>query len=569
MVKEETNTKPGKKLKTQALLQLAMFTGILIAVNYIAGVKFARIDLTTDKRFTLSESTKSLAKNLKDIVYIKVYLEGEFSPGLTQLQTATRELLDELNVISDGNVQYEFIDPSGNPDEKERNKLYSQLYQKGIQPTTIEERNKDGINRQYIFPGALVSYSNQEIGVQLLKDQIGAPSHVMLNNSIRNLEFEFSNAIRKATNPLKPAIAFLEGHGELNEMQIADFASSLVNSYDLQRVRIDGKLGSLDKFKALIIAKPDSAFDDKDKFILDQYIMKGGRVLWLIDVMDVTMDSLANSGETIALARDLRLDDMLFKYGVRINYDLVQDMIASMIPVVTGYTGNQPKQQLMPWYYFPVVSPSESHPVSTNLNAVKTQFASSMDTLRNEGVRKAILLSTSRYSKVVPAPVRVSLGIMQFKPDPKMFPLSNIPLGVLLEGNFTSVYKNRVPPEIANDENIGFRDSGSFSKMVVISDGDLIRNDIQRGQPSPLGADRYTGMTYGNKAFLLNVMDYLCDESGLIALRNKENKMRMLDPAIIEEKASAISLINTIVPSALIIFFGIIKFWLRKRKYAG
>ncbi len=556
-----------RNLRSQAIVQLVMLVSILIVTNVISSFIFTRLDLTSDKRFTLSTASKKLVSNLKDVVFVKVYLEGDFSPGFKKLRNSTQEFLDEIRAISKGKVEYEFIDPSANTDEKERNKLYSQLYKKGIQPTTLEERSNEGMTRKYIFPGAIVSFSNQEIGVQLLKDQMGASPELMLNNSIQNLEFEICNAIRKVTNPAQPTVAFLEGQGELTELQTADIANSLKASYDVKRVRINQQLDAFQNISALIIAKPDSAFDEKDKFILDQYVMKGGKVIWLIDQMQVTMDSLGKKGETIALARDLKIDDMLFRYGIRINYDLIQDLICSVIPVVTGFVGNQPKQQLMPWYYYPVMTPDSKHPIVNNLNSIKGEFVSSMDTITVQNVSKTVLLNSSRYCKIQTAPARVSLGIMQYKPDPRMFPQRYIPTAVLLEGSFTSLYKNRLPPSIAENKEIAFADSSKKTSMVVISDGDIIRNDIREGNAAPLGLDRYSRTTYGNKSFIQNIVDYFCDGSGLMAVRDKEYKIRIIDPAIIEQSETKIKVINASLPILLILLFGVGKFYLRRRRY--
>jgi ABC-2 type transport system permease protein len=556
-------------LRSRAITQLLLLTGIVLLLNFIGNIWFTRIDLTGDKRFTLSEQSRKIVGNLKDVVYIKVYLEGEFSPGFTRLKESTREMLDELRTYSKGNLEYEFIDPAANTDETERDKLYAQLYQKGIQPTTLEERTAEGVNRKYIWPGAVISFSNQELGVQLLKDQIGLQPEVMLNNSIQNLEYEIVNGISKVTNPLQPTIAFITGHGELNEIQTADITRTLKNSYIVERLAIEGKLNALDKYKAVIIAKPDSAFNEKDKFILDQYIMRGGKVVWLLDQMQVSMDSLSGKGETMALARQLNLDDMLFRYGVRLNYDLVQDIVSALIPVVTGTIGNTPKQQLMPWYYFPLMNPVSKHPIVNNLNAVRAQFISTMDTIAVQGVHKSALLTSSRYSRISTAPARVSLGIMEFKPDPSMFPQSFLLTGVLMEGEFTSNFKNRIPPVIAQDTAIGFKEKSKMTAMVVVSDGDIIRNDIAKGNPVPLGVDKYTGTTYGNKAFMQNVIDYLCDDSGLMVVRNKEFRLRLLDPTVIDENKLTLQVVNTVLPVSLILIFGILKMYLRRRKYAA
>lgn len=560
--------KKMNKAKSGAIIQLFLLLAILLLLNFVSSFLFKRLDLTGDQRYTLSSGTRSLVGGLKDVVYVKVYLDGEFSPGFSRLQKSTEELLDELHRASNGNLEYEFIDPSANPDEAERNKLYAQLYQKGIQPTTLEERTKEGINRTYIFPGAIISYANVEISVQLLKSQLGAPPEQMLNNSIQNLEFEFSNAIRKVTDPMRPLVGFLEGHGELDTLQVADFANALKSTYALKRVRINGDLKALKDISVLVVAQPDSAFDEKDKFVIDQFVMKGGKVVWLIDPIMATMDSLKSRGEMMAPAIDLKLEDMLFRYGARVNYDLVQDLMCSLIPVVTGMVGNQPKQELLPWYFFPVMTPKSGHPVSTNLNSIKGQFVSSIDPISAPGITTTVLLSTSRYSRVLPAPVRVSLGFLQYKPDPKLFPQRDLPVALLMEGEFTSLYKNRIPPAIAESKEIGFKSSGVSSKMVVISDGDLIRNDIQKGQPMALGFDRFTTTTFGNKSFLLNVIDYLCGGEDLMNSRSKELKLRMIDPAALENDLTLIKGVSLMLPIILVIVFGVIKYFVRKARFA-
>lgn len=568
MVSPSKLKKPKRGLRAQALLQLFMLLAIIVGVNVISNFMFTRFDLTSDKRFTLSQASKKLVGNLKDVVFVKVYLEGDFAPGFMRLRNSTKEMLDELRSYSKGNLEYEFIDPSINPDEKERNKLYSQLYQKGIQPTTLEERTNEGLNRKYIFPGALVGYSNQEIGVQLLQDQLGATPEAMLNTSIQNLEFEICNAIRKVTDPIRPLVGFVNGHGELDEAHTADIIRALKSSYDVKRVRIDSTLGILNEFKAVIIAKPDSAFNNKDKFIIDQFIMKGGKVVWLVDQMQVDMDSLTRTGTTMALARDLNIDDMLFRYGVRINYDLAQDLLCSLIPVVTGYIGNQPKQELKPWFFFPVMAPASTHPIVNNLNSVQGQFVGSIDIINSPNVTSTTLLSTSKYSKLSAAPVRVSLGVMQYKPDPKMFPVGNIPTAVLLEGSFTSAFKNRIlSKEILNNKEIDYRDSSKTTAMIVVSDGDVIRNEFQKGNVMPLGFDKFTRTTFGNKSFIENCIDYLCDDSGLMVVRNKELKLRLIDPNILEQDNQGLRFLNAGLPVALILFFGLIKFYWRKKKY--
>jgi ABC-2 type transport system permease protein len=567
MEKSEMESKKRKSPKGQAIMQLILLLGIIVMTNIVSSFVFTRIDLTDDNRFTLSDNSKKLVSQLQDVVYIRVYLEGDFSPGFSRLQQSTREILDELSIYSNGNLQFEFIDPSANPDEKERNKFYAQLYQKGIQPTTVEERTNEGVKRTYIFPGALVSYANVEMSITLLKNQNGFPPELILNNSIQNLEYEICNVIRKVTDPMRPTIAFLEGHGELDTTNVNDIATALKASYELKRVRIDGRLNALKDYQAVVIAKPDSAFNEKDKFVIDQYVMHGGKLIFLLDPIQASMDSLERRGEILAPARDLKLDDMLFRYGARVNYDLVQDLLSSLIPVVTGMVGSQPKQQLLPWYFFPLMNPTSKHPIVNNLNSIKGQFVSSIDPINAAGIKHTVLLTTSQYSRILPAPVRVSLGIMQFKPDPKMFPQKDVPVAVLMEGSFTSLYKNRIPPTIAENKEIDFIDSSVQTKVIVISDGDLIRNDIVKGAPVALGFDRYTNTTYGNKSFFLNILDYFCDDSGLMSVRSKEFRLRMIDPAVLEADTALLKWFNVTLPIILLIVFGLIKFYLRLRRY--
>ncbi len=561
--------KKNKSIRSQHVFQLLLLTGIIIFANVISSFVFARIDLTGDKRFTISEASKKTLGSLRDVVYIKVYLEGDFPAGFQQLRNATREMIDELRNYSKGNLEYEFIDPSANPDEKERNNLYRQLAEKGLQPTNLESKTKEGTTQKIIFPGALVSFSNEEVPVQLLKDQLGVSSAQMLNNSIQNLEYELVNAIKKVTNPIKPNIAFLEGHGELGQRDVEDVSNVLKLSYNVKRVPLNHQLGILNDYKTIIIAKPDTAFDEKDKFILDQYIMNGGNVVWLIDQMQVTMDSLSTRGETMALGRPLNLDDMLFRFGVRINYDLVLDLQSSPIPVVTGFIGNQPRTQLRPWFYFPVMAPADKHPVVNNLNSIKGMFVSTIDTIATSGISKSVLLTTSKYTRIAPAPVRVSLGIMQRKPEPSQYRQQHLITAVLLEGEFQSNYKNRLEPVILNDTSIAFKDhSVKRSKMVVISDGDVTRNEFQKGRALACGYDKYTGTFFGNRSFMQNIVDYLTDDGGLMTVRNKEFKIRMLDPQMVEDKEQMLKVINCALPVMLIISFGIIKSNRRKRKYA-
>ena len=569
MVEKINNKK--RSVKLQNLIQLAAVVAIIIFINIISSYIFTRFDLTSENRYSLSQTTIDIVENLDDVVYFKVYLEGDFPAPFKRLRNATQEMLDEMRVYSDGNIQYEFINPSASADPKERQEVYRQLYEKGLQPTDLEERGSEATSTRIIWPGAIASYLANEQPVLLLKQQAGAGTENMLNISIQNLEYEIANTLRKLTQKTKPKIAFVEDYGALGELSVADITRELSSYYSVTRVRIDEQLKSLDSYKLAIIAKPDSAFSEKNKFIIDQFIMKGGKVLWVLDNMSVTMDSLQNSAETIAMAKNLNLDDMLFRYGARINYDLIQDLKAAPIPVVTGYVANKPKQSLLPWYYFPLLSPGSAHPVVKNMNSVKAEFASSIDTIGIKDIQKTILLASSKFSRLLYAPVRVSLNLMREEPNPEQFNKPYQAVAVLLEGNFPSVFQNRLPPQITEAEEIAFKEKSVNNKMIVISDGNIIENQVRASTTSilPLGYDRYTNTVFGNKNFILNCVDYLLDETGLITLRTKEFKLRLLDKPKVDEEKTNWQVINLAVPVIFVIIFGIIKSIIRKRKYAA
>ncbi len=565
MVKEK-NIK-SRNAKKQSIIRLLLLAGILILVNILAQFAFKRFDMTQENRYSLSESSKELAGQLEDIVYFKIYLEGDLPPGFLKLKNSLKEMLDEFRIYSDDNIEYEFIDPSANPDEKQRVELYKQLTEKGLYPTNLEESDKGQQSQKIIFPGAIVNYRSLEIPMQILKSKFGGNSDVMLNNSIENLEYEISNVLRKISRQKSISIAFLRGHNELPTKQISDAANGLSDFYIVDTVSINGKLDALKDYKLLIIAKPDTAFDEKDKFIIDQFIMKGGRVLWLIDKLAMNMDSLERKNTAVAIPFELNIDDMLFKYGVRINNDFVMDMQAAPIPVVTGYVGNQPKQEIFPWYYYPLLSADSKNPIVHNLNMVKTEFASSIDTIETENVSKTVLLTSSKLSRLQMAPARVSLNILRDKADPMMFNRRNIPIAVLLEGNFNSNYENRLPTAIVSSKEISFKDKSEKTKMIVVSDGDVISSFVsKKGNVYPLGYDRFTRQTFGNKSFVLNCIDYLCDNNAVLELRSKEIRLRLLDPAKIESP-QFIQWLNVVLPTILIILFGLIFTFIRKRKF--
>lgn len=563
-----------KQIKKQNLTQLSLSIIIIILINIIGSFSFFRIDLTSEKRYSLSDATKETLKKVDDIVYFKVYLEGDFPAGFKRLSKETKEMLDEFRAYNK-NIQYEFIDPTKVKDKEDVKGLYEQLIKKGLEPTTIMVKKTEGSSQQFIFPGALVTYRDKELPLQLLNNQIGVNSDNILNNSVQSLEYGISNIIKRVTTISKPKIAFIEGHGELDKNDVADITTTLSDFYDVSRVKINHKIKSLDSYKAIIIAKPDSAYDEKDKYIIDQFIMKGGKVLWLVDPVYASMDSLQINNETIGFSPRLNLDDMLFNYGVRLNSNLILDLQSSSIPMVTGKVGNQPQISLVPWYYFPVITPLFNHPIVNNLNSMKFEFASTLDTIAVEGVKKTFLLTTSKNTRLYNSPCRISLDIIKQVPDERLFNKSNLPVAVLLEGEFKSLYQNRLLDDFIDSMKVAkaqFIEKSSKNKMIVVSDGDIIKNQFQNSNgtlmPLPLGYDKYTDISYGNKDFILNAINYLCDDSGLISARSKVLKLRLLDNTKINNDRLFWQLLNTIVPVLLIILFGIIQAFIRKRKYA-
>ncbi len=581
----ETTLKSHTDIRRNNIIQFVLALVIIILLNVIGSFIFTRFDLTTEKRYSLSPSTKKLLRETDDIVFFKVYLDGEFPAGFKLLSRSTREMLDEFRAYSD-NIEYEFINPSVSENAKTRGEIYERLIQQGLQPTDINVRKKQGQEQQRIFPGAIVSYKGREIPVSLLAEQLGAAPEAMINNSIQALEYNISNAIRKLSTTNKPKIAFTYGHGELPLIETADIRNSLSDYYNVERVKIagnvnalterkeneDGSFSIVNKYKAIIIAKPDSVYSEKDKFIIDQYIMKGGKVLWLVEPVFATMDSLKTTDNTMGITQDINLNDQLFKYGVRLNSNLLLDINALPIPMVTGRTGNQPQFSFFPWYYFPVLTATSTNPIVNNLNAVRTEFISSIDTVGSPLIKKTILLKTSKYTRIAPTPVMISLDLLRKDPDPNDYTDPPQPVAVLLEGEFESLFKNRLTAEISQAPELGFTEKNTENRMIVISDGDIIKNQVQMDNgnliPLPLGYDRHTGQTFGNRDFIMNCVNYLCDDTGLMSVRSRELRLRVLDVTKARDQMLMWQLINILAPILLVIIFGIVQFTIRKRRYA-
>lgn len=573
-----------RDIRRQQLFNFGLIILVILAVNVIGNFLFTRFDLTSEKRYTLAPETKKLLQSLNDIVYFRVYLEGEFPAGFKKLRRETKEMLDEFRAYSKY-IDYEFIDPMLGASRQEIDETIQLLIDNGLRPTDLQIQTTSGREQKVIFPGAMVMYRDNEFPLDLLDDQLNTPAEVVLNNSIQNLEFKMADMIRKLSQLQKPAIAFIEGHGELTEADVHDITQTLLQNYRVDRIEIGGRINALARrsepdqegnvrilpnYQAIIIAKPTQAFDEKDKFIIDQYIMHGGKVLWLIDPVLATMDSLQLNESTVGVDLDVKLDDQLFKYGVRLNKNLVLDLNAVSIPLRTGQVGGQAQIEFFPWFYFPMLNQASNHPVVRNINAIKADFVSSIDTTFVDGIRKTPLLRTSNYTRTVSTPALISLTMLRDKPDERMYNKGGQITAYLLEGTFSSLYANRMPPEITGSRDIGFKEQSIPTSMIVVADGDIIRNQfhVPQGYPLPLGFDQYTRQTYGNKDFILNAISYLADESSLIGIRSRELKIRLLDMSKINSSRLHWQLINIVIPVIVVILFGLTLVIRRKRKYS-
>lgn len=558
--------------KRKDMSNFAMLCFIIVLMNFVFSFYFKRFDLTSEGRYTLAESTKKLLKNLDDIVYLKVYLQGDFNPSFTRLRNETKEILDEFRAYSNKQVEYEFINPAENSNKEEVDKIEKQIFEKGIIPEEVVDRKKQKTSESRIWPGAIVAFKGRETVWQIFKRQDFTPPEECINNSVKELEYSLTNTIRKLQTNRKPEVTFIEGQHEMDTLRQYDFMRSLGEYYNVNRLAVNHKLGCLKTSSAIVITKPDTAFDEKDKFIIDQYIMKGGKVLWLLDPVYVNMDTFRIRGFSLGLNNPVNLEDMLFRYGVRLNPVLVQDLQCSKIPVNVGFTKGQPNFQLFSWVYNPLVNADGNHPIVKNLDLIKLEFASTIDTIAARGIRKTILLKTSRYTKTQPTPARVALGIVKFKPKEEQFRNSYQPVAVLLEGAFESVYKNQILPNaIIRDSAIAYKEGGVPTKMIVVSDGDISKNDFQisKGMVYPLGYDKYMNQTFANKTFLLNCVNYLLDDEGLLQLRAREVKLRLLDRKKINNQETKWQLINIVLPLGILILCGIIQFYIRKKRYSS
>jgi ABC-2 type transport system permease protein len=572
------------QVKRSSLIQLLLSVLIVVLIGFVSSRVFFRIDLTTDKRYSIDESTKDALKNLDDIIYVKVYLSGDLPPTFEELRRSVFETLEEFRAYAGANIQYEFINPSESEDEKVRNDIARQLVRKGLVPRTLRVKDKDGFNTKYLFPGAIIHYREDEIPLNFLDTKASnarTKVEFLVNDAQGRLEYNFLNKMRKITQVVPDEIAFIQGHGELKRDENISFARELADMYSVKLIDPAEYVFALRdsirlKYKAIIIAKPRERFSEKDKFIIDQYIMHGGRVLWLVDYTQASMDSLSQSSTTqaIPLQRKLNLNDILFNYGVRINTGIVLDLNNAPIPINMAAVGTEPQFSPVGWVYFPLLAPRPIHPITTNLGRIKLEFANPIDTVgENKLVKREILLTTSQYSRVISSPSIIDLNIINETQNPDFYRAGSQNVAVLLEGEFKSAFKNRLVDEITQNKTFDYKDHSKKTKMIVVSDGDISKNPIitRNGeiQPLPLGSDKWFEQIYfsGNLEFLLNSVNYLTDDYELVTLRGRKFQLRLLDkPSLLKNKIFWISL-NTGLPVLLMLIVAFAVVSIRKYRY--
>jgi ABC-2 type transport system permease protein len=561
--------------KTPNSLKIAIALAIIIAINWLGNSVYKRFDLTQDQRYTLSESALNTVKNVDSPIIIDVFLEGDFPSEFRRLQTETRQLLEEFSVYN-SQINFNFINPLEDEDKRDSN--IQNLAESGMEPLQLSMNESGKTSQALIFPWALASYNEQTVVIPLIKTKIGATNQELVTNSIQHLEYAFAEGFKKLTTPKSKKIAFLKGNGELDDIgkdgrmrgrNLEDFILTIREHYNIAPFTLDSVarnpqrvLNQLKTFDLIIVAKPTEAFTEEEKLVLDQYTMNGGKSLWLTESVVMDKDSLYNdSGSAVSVMRDLNLNDFFFSYGVRVNPVIVADLYSAPIMLAIG-EGNNTQFMPIQWPYSPLAASNPEHPITSNLNLVKFDFTSQIDTLKNS-VKKTILLKSSKYSKLEGVPKEISLDVVTEEPQPETFTSGEQNLAVLLEGTFNSVYKNRIKPFTISDT----KDESVPTKMIVVADGDVIKNDMSRNGPLDLGFDRSSNQPVGNKEFLQNAVNYLLNDDGLINIRTKEVAIAFLDTQKVEEQKSTWQAVNIALPLVFLGLFGWAFSYLRKRKY--
>lgn len=556
---------PAKSNRQRDLLKFAAWIIALILLNVAAANWFFRLDLTEDKRYTIAPVTKQMLQSLPDEVVVDVYLEGEFPAGFKRLQQSVRETLDEFRIYSGNNVRFNFINPNDISDETQRNEFITTLARKGITPTNLRATEDGKQVERLVFPGAVVRYKDKEATVNFLKGNLSASAEQRLNQSVEGIEYELATGIRKVAFQGSKNIGYIMGHGELEMEQVADLVGSLGQFYRVARGDL-AQIQSLQGLDLIIVAKPTTAFSEADKYKIDQFVMNGGKAVFFVDALNANMDSVG-AGGMFSIPYNLNLDDLLFRYGVRLNATMIMDLNSGFIPIVTGYMGEKPQTEMINWRFYPLLNNFSKHPITRNLDAVYSRFIGTMDTVRADGIRKTPLVYTSQYSRIIQPPVPLALEEARLEVNPALFQAGPQPVGYLLEGKFTSLFRNRRVPAGVTGAQV--KEQGVESKIAVFPDGDLVRNDVnaRTGQPYELGFDRYNNITFANKELALNTIHYLLDAQGLINVRSKEIQLRPLDKVRVKEEKTYWQLLNLIIPIALLGIFGFVRFYWRKRKY--
>jgi len=537
---------------------VVLLIGILV-INAIGSRFYERFDITKDKRYTVTETTKSIVSLLDKRTLIKVYLKGDFPAEFKRLQIEAQQFLEELRAIN-SNISIQFINP---------NTFREALIKKGMIPSRLTVEENGTLTEAIIFPWAEISYQNNTKIVSLLPNTVSYSQEEQLKNAIESLEFSFASSLKSIRQKNKQKIAIITGNGELQDIYIYSLLKEVSKKYHLAKFTLDSvannpqkTLKELTSFDLAIIAKPTERFSDKEKLVLDQFIIHGGKTLWMLDNVQADQDSLLSNGKMLSYPRDLNVTDLLFSYGVRVNSRLVKDLYAAKISLATGNIGNQPQFQSLPWFFHPLANGNQQHVISKNIKPVRLQFATQIDTLKN-GIKKTPLLVSSLLTTTLGTPAIVALKSIAEQADEKVYNKGHQLFAVLLEGNFNSAYKNRIRPF----ETPLFKTTSKATKMVVISDGDIAKNQLLKGQPFDLSIDKWTQESFGNKEFLINTIDYLLDEDGLINLRNKSLNIQLLDKQKAYQERTFWQLFNSVSPLLLLLGFGIVFNFLRKRKY--
>lgn len=551
----------------------------LVILNLLAGHFHYRLDLTQEKRYTLSAPTKEMLRNLDDNIEVEFFLQGDLKAGIRKLSKSTQELLQEFNEYADGKIRVKVVDPLANLDDSAKMAMLDSLGRMGIQPKTQVAQAKKGEeqSQRVVLPGALLHYKNKVVPVDLLKGVQtggeGQPEEQLYANAETLLEYKFGSAIDRITRKHEPAVGYVMGNGEPLDLSVYNLIEGLRSNYRFGVVSLDSLPVIPEKYNVLIIVKPTKKFTEREKLTLDQYVMHGGQIIWAVDRLYAEMDSLRQNKETIAFDRDLDLDDLFFKYGIRTQPDLVLDMQCASLNMVVGMNGDKPQFELIPWPYFPLLNGSLTHPISKNLDPVYSKFANSIDTVKAEGIRKTVLLQSSANSKTVSTPALISFESVKVANDPRAFTQHNIPVAMLLEGKFQSLYANRVSTAVADSLANVYKQPFLASaekpgRVIVMADADIVMNDVYQERPYPMGYNKDISYQFANQDFVENCFEYLLNPSGILETRSKDFTLRLLDPAKVEKDRNFWQFINIGLPILLVIAGGWLYQLLRRKRYA-